>query len=102
MAIIFLQERKRQQYLILVFIIVVLMTIGFFWFGVFQKPSIEGGIIIPSAPKKIKIDLKVFENPVLKILEPFEEIPPFPEEFGRENPFISYNEYIGRSARYSE
>ncbi len=87
MAIVFSEKQKQQQYLILVFVVVAIITALVFYFGVFKKPEQESIIILAPA-KKAEIDFNVFKNPVLSKLQPFEEVPEFEGEIGRENPFI--------------
>ena len=92
MAITYIEQGKKQKKLIYVLIIVLLITGFVLWQGVLKKPlskirEIKG----PAAEfKKIEIDFKVLENPILKELQPFEGILPFGEKIGRENPFLPY------------
>lgn len=88
MAIVFFEEQKRQQYLIIVFILVTLVTVAVFWFGVFQKPETEI-IQLPSSPfsKKVDINFGTLTDPRLEQLELFQEIPPLASGAGRDNPF---------------
>ncbi|MDP3093940.1 MAG: hypothetical protein Q8N16_04300 [bacterium] len=86
MAIVFSENRKKQRYLILIFVVVALLTAGIFWFGVLRKPSPElPAFSLPA--KGVNIDFSVFKKPILKDLELFEEIPNFEGESYRENPF---------------
>lgn len=86
MAIVFSEKRKKQQYLILVFAAVAVLTGLVFYFGVFRKPK-EEEFIIPISIKKVEIDFDVFKNPVLSKLQPFEEVVEFAGELGRDTPF---------------
>ena len=91
------QRIKRQRNLIIVFFVVLMITIFNLYFGYFKR---EKALEIPppefSFPeeisffeKKTQIDFSVFENPILKELQPSEKIEfPNPEEIGRENPFL--------------
>jgi hypothetical protein len=83
------QRIKRQKILMIVFFIVLIITFSILYFGYFKKekgPQVSPEILI--SEKKIEIDFSVFENPILKELQPIEKIgPPNPEEIGRENPF---------------
>lgn len=88
MALPLFQERERKKYLSWVFVIVILA--GALWFsrGFLIKP-------IPSLPSKpvkktVEMNFKIFSNPAFQALQPFEEILPFEEELGRENPFLPY------------
>jgi len=41
-----------------------------------------------------EIDFSVLESEILKEFEPFEKVPPFEGEVGRENPFLLYSSEI--------
>jgi hypothetical protein len=84
------QRVKRQRNLMIVFFIVLIVTFSILYFGYFKKekgPQVSPEIPIPE--KKIQIDFSVFENSILKELQPIEKIEsPGAEEIGRENPFL--------------
>jgi hypothetical protein len=84
------QRIKRQRNLMIVFFVVLIVTLSILYFGYFKKekgPQVSPEIPVPE--KKIQIDFSVFENPIMKELQPIEKIgPPIPEEIGRENPFL--------------
>jgi hypothetical protein len=83
------RRTKRQRNLMIVFFIVLIVTLSILYFGYFKKE--KGSQVSPEIPipeKKFEIDFSIFENPILKELQPIEKIePPNPEEIGRENPF---------------
>lgn len=80
-------ERKRQKILILIFLIAAFIGIIWFLWPRF-KPTLPA---IPEPKReKLEINFGVLENPILDQLQPFEEIKPFEQEFGRENPFLPY------------
>ena len=91
MAILFLEKTKKQKYLLIVFLIVILITALVIWRGFFikEKPSEK---VISKPKREIQIDFETLKNPILENFEPVEKIIPLgPEiEIGRENPFISY------------
>jgi len=93
MAITFLEERKIQKRLILILGIILLIIVLVIWRGFFvkEKPIWEAGEVLKPA-KKIEINFEILESPILKGLEPFEEIEPIEAgiEIGRENPFLLY------------
>ena len=100
MAITFLEERKVQRRYILIFLLVILITGWVVWRGLFVKeqPQVFPAGVLKQA-KKVEIDFKIFENPILQGLQPFEEIKTYEEEIsggeaiekvGRENPFVPY------------
>ena len=66
---------------------IAIVTALIFYFGAFKKPKPESIIILIPA-NKVEIDFNVFKSPVLSKLQPFEEVPEFVGETGRENPFI--------------
>lgn len=97
MPIAFYQKRKIQQYLIPVFIVVLLTTTAVLWMGFRKKqvPSPEAAEVF-RPEKEVKINFEVLENPLLQQLEPFEKIKPFEETSrpderpGRTSPFSPY------------
>ena len=95
MAITFLQKGKRQRYLILVFIIIILALSLVVWYGFLRKPKPIPPLVIYKPPK-IEINFEVLKHPFLRESQPFEEIKPFEktklpeEEIGRDNPFLLY------------
>jgi len=99
MAITFLEERKIQKYFVYILGIILLIIVLIIWQGFFveEKPISPGEIVKPN--KSIEIDFEILESPILKGLQPFEEIEPFKEvivegevikKIGRENPFVPY------------
>ncbi len=99
MAITFVQQKKTQKYLILIFGALILIIAFVFFSDYFQ----EGKEIFISEPivskhlSPIKIDFQVLENPILqKLSEPFPDLPlalPI-GKVGRENPFLPYEGMI--------
>jgi len=100
MAITFLEERKIQKRFILILGIILLIIALVIWQGFFvkEKSIWEAGEVLKPA-KKIEINFEILKSPVLKGLEPFEEIKTYEEEIsegvvtekiGRENPFLPY------------
>lgn len=90
MAITFLQQEKRQKYLILILVGVILLTFFVVWRGFLFKPK---AVLAPtiSEPPEIEINFQTLKSPLLKELQPYQEIEPLlEEEMGRENPFIPY------------
>ena len=82
-----IQERaKRQKILLIGFFIILAITFSILYFGYFRKGKVEISPVVPK--KEIKIDLTPLQNPILKELQPIEQIEPVkPEDIGRENPF---------------
>jgi len=89
MAVKFIKQRKKQKYLILIFIAVLLITSFVLWFGFFKKEE-TSTLTAAIAPREIKIDFEVLNNPLLKELKPFIKVFPFEGLVGRENPFLPY------------
>jgi len=99
MAITFLEKRKIQKSFILILGIILLIIALVIWRGFFVKEKLvlPGEILKPS--KKVEINFEILESPILKGLQPFEEIKTYEEEIsegvvtekiGRENPFLPY------------
>jgi len=99
MAITFLEERKVQRRYILIFLLIILITGWVVWRGASTKeqPVSPAGVLKPV--KKVELDFKILENPILQELQLFEEIKTYEEEIsegvvtekvGRENPFLPY------------
>jgi len=88
---LFLEKTKKQKYLIIVFLVVILITALVIWRGFFikEKPSEK---VISKPKREIQIDFETLKNPILENFEPVEKIIPLgPEiEIGRENPFLPY------------
>jgi len=90
--ITFFEIEKRQRFLLIVFLI--LISLGLLvWFGYFKPSSFA--FLFPkvefSYPRieEIKIKMDLFDNPILKNLEPFPQIEaPTSSEIGKENPFL--------------
>lgn len=87
MAIVFFELAKKQRYLILVFFVVVLLTGIVFWLGFLRKAG-PGPIVVPSLIRKIEINLKTFESPILLKMGLYNEIPALEKGVGRSNPFL--------------
>lgn len=91
MAIIFLQEKKRQRYLILVLALLIFAILLVVWQGFSKKPeAVPSSSVGSLAPQKIIINWSVLEDPKLAELQPFEQIQPFEGKIGRKNPFVPY------------
>ncbi len=102
MAISFIQKQKKQKYLSFVLIAIIVIMGFVVWFGYFQtsQPKLLSGTAQTKVIKKIEIDFSVLKSPILKILEPFDEIGSYqaatsaeyalPEKVGRDNPFIPF------------
>ncbi len=95
MANSFIQKKEKQTYLIVALVIVILVTAIILWQGFFREkkpislPSVIPEPVVLGYPE-IRINFELLEKPEVKALIPFEEIPPFEGEGGRENPFLPY------------
>ncbi len=89
MAIVFLQKKQRQKYLLLS-LLGAAVLVPVIWWRISYKPPEAGPLQPIAAPPKIEINYKVLENLELRELQPFEQISPFSGEAGRENPFASF------------
>jgi len=87
MAITFIQQKKRQKYLLIVLVVLIAISLLVVWQLFLVKPK-------PAAPQQVlkkpevKIDFDTLKNPIFNNLIPFEPIPPFGEKIGRDNPFV--------------
>lgn len=92
MAITFIERRKRLKYLVPILVTVVLITIFVLLYGFFAEIEdlLPEPVVEPLIKQKIEIDFDVLRDPIFEQLIPFEQIPVFEEEIGRENPFIPF------------
>jgi hypothetical protein len=97
MAVNFVQQKKKQKYLLYVAVGIFIITIVILYFGFFKGKSIPSFTLPEPANMptseiagKLTIDFSVLDNPLLQHLEPFVVIPPFEGEVGRINPFLPY------------
>lgn len=97
MAIFFLDQKKIQKNMIFIFVFILIIIFIVIWRGFLYRPkptAVREVIFIPE--KKINIDFKVFDHPLLKEMQPYFKIQPFERiitdegEDGRENPFLPY------------
>ncbi|MCH8741425.1 hypothetical protein IH779_00830 [Patescibacteria group bacterium] len=88
MAILPIKKKDRKIFNWILLIIALILVA---WFGrdFFVKPSFLSPSSLPQE-KKTEINFEVLKNPLLQDLQPFEEIPSFEGETGRENPFLPY------------
>lgn len=90
MPINFIQEGKKQKYLALIVMAVVIITAVILWFGYFRE---ERPAVFPVPARlfrEIKMDFNVLESPFLQESQVFKKIPSFEGEMGRKNPFLPY------------
>jgi hypothetical protein len=99
MAIVFVQQNKKQKTLIFILIGSLLITAFVVWYGFFREEKSATELYIEenteASQEEIKIDFSVLKNPLLQELQPFSEIQPLggsstPGVAGRANPFIPY------------
>jgi len=95
MSVDFVSEKKKQKYLIILFLIIVAISFLILWFGYLKE---KGPVSVPVSMfvhnpycPEIKIDFSVLRSASLKDLQPFEEFVPFQGEKGRDNPFLPYS-----------
>ena len=90
----FIQQKKKQQYLIYALAAFLLIIIGYLGYNFLgkKKPVEEiTGVqeaILP--PKKIEINFGVLKNPLIDQLQMYQEIQPFEGQIGRDNPISHY------------
>jgi len=90
MAITFLQTKKRQKNLILVLALTIFAIVLLVWFSFLGDETPPPSFTSAPAYLEIKIDWGILEDSQLETLQMFEEVLPFEDEAGRENPFVPY------------
>lgn len=89
MAITFDKQKQRQNYLVIV--LIVSLLIAFFIWWVFLKPT---NIVEPPltsfVPATIQINFDVLKSDELNALNVFPEVPQYEDQAGRDNPFLPY------------
>ncbi len=90
MAINFSQKRKKQNFLVLIFFILIVAIFIILWQGRLAKIKIA--VPQKSTPQlpTIEINYELLKGSFLKDLKLFEDIKSFEGQAGRENPFIPY------------
>ncbi|MEK7482398.1 MAG: hypothetical protein AAB620_01230 [Patescibacteria group bacterium] len=91
MAVVFQKKRRAQQYLILTFAIVVVVSAIVLWYGFNKKEAKQANNAqsLPAIPM-VRVNLDVLKSAELEKLEPFARPRPFEGQAGRENPFLPY------------
>ncbi len=97
MAIVFLQQKKAQRNLILVFIAIIIITAFIIWWGALREgKELPTEKALSLYQKEVEIDFDVLRSSNLKGLQSFSEIKPLSEapeiegEIGRVNPFLPF------------
>lgn len=88
MVITFSEKRKKMGYLVPVLIVAILVIAIILWQGFFGGVKTVPPPYIPPPALKVMINFEILEHPFLEKLQPFEMIPAFEEEIGRQNPFV--------------
>jgi len=89
MAIVFLEKKQRQKYLLTALVALIVIVPIIIW-GVFAaNPNAGNPPDVVSRPQKININYEVLKSVSLKELVSFEAIKAFEGEVGRENPFVA-------------
>lgn len=105
MAIVFVQQNKKQKVLIFILIAALLVTGVVVWQGFSGEQKTGQEVFLEEntalSQDDININFEIFKNPLLKDFQEFSEIEPLnestttvggvaPEKRGRENPFLPY------------
>ena len=92
MVVEFRQQKKKQKYLLGFVGLIILTVAGVLYIGFFKGDDGEDVVeLVPvSLIKEIEVDFDVLENPFFEKAKPFEKIPEYEGEIGRENPFLPY------------
>jgi hypothetical protein len=84
-------NKKYQKYLIIVFtFLIIIIGFVFYYDLIVEKLDIRPDVSLPPELfPEIRIDFQVFNFPILRKLEPFPDLPSYPEDIkiGRQNPF---------------
>jgi len=76
--------------------LVIICIVFVVWQGFLRKEVRPSEDVGPQASavspgfKKVEIDWQLLEDPRIAEFIPFEEVPPYEDEIGRENPFVPY------------
>lgn len=91
MAITFLEQKKKQQKLVLLLAGLIALAALIFLWSFLSKPKPQAETLFPDfSSQKLQINWDILTNEAIEGLQAFEEISPSQEEAGRANPFISY------------
>lgn len=86
----FRRQKKKQKYLLIIVVLIMLTISGVLYFGFFGEDESIVEITPITSIKEININFNILENPLFEKIKPFEKIPEFEGEVGRENPFLPY------------
>ncbi|HDL74945.1 MAG TPA: hypothetical protein ENH06_00990 [bacterium] len=91
MAITFLKKKKKQKNLVQIFLLIVFMLLLFFLYNLQHKKQDISVVTEPVLEiPEIEINWVAVQDKRLEEFNLFEEIKPFEEEIGREDPFLPY------------
>ena len=91
MPVDFREKKKKQKYLGLIALGVIIVAFAIFYFGYLNNEPGTGATIPEGAvqpPPPIVINYSVLENPIIDQLEPYLVVPEYEGELGKENPFL--------------
>ena len=88
MALTLFNKEKKRQYLYWILLVVILA--GTIWLGRNYLVKPVPPPVQPPKKKTVEINLAILDSEAVRNLQPFEEILPFEDEVGRENPFLPY------------
>ncbi len=90
MATDFQKQKKKQKYLLIAGIVIILITAGILYFSFFRTGNVEVKPIQAELIREITIKTTIFEDPFFNQNKGYIIIPEFEGKFGRENPFTPY------------
>lgn len=98
MPLNFNDQKKKQKQLVIVVIFIAIAIGVILWLGYFSDIKISNLFSsneeIPELPAnnilRVSIDFSIFENSLLKELQPFFQIPLYEGKVGRVNPFAGW------------
>ena len=90
MTISFIEEKKKQKYLIWIALAVILITLSVLWFGFFKSENIvdfDNNLVLI---KEIDIDFNLLNSDTFAKFKVFNKTKVFEGSVGRSNPFLPY------------
>jgi flagellar basal body-associated protein FliL len=87
MAITFAKPKKKKETYSLIILVILLIVFIVVLLNVFKEhPALIS--VKPGEIQPVQINFSNLKNPILKELDPFEELEEFKGDIGRENPFL--------------
>lgn len=88
MAIVFLEQKQKQKYFIIILAIIIFLTGIVLWRGLHPASEKQPSPVSVSKTPTLEINFGTLKSSLLKELQLFEPIKPFEDGLGRKNPFV--------------